>query len=194
MARKKKLEFRPDPTGSGLLSKLYLTNTQRKAALKWTLYSLVWVAVMVCQDVIWGQWTLFHGRIDLTPCVVILICVLEGAEGGSVFALLSSLFYAYSGSAPGLYVVGLLTVVAIFAAIFRQDYLQPGFFTNWLCTAAAGLVYQLCVYASGLFLGQTYAGRIDAFLMNALLTAVALPVVYPLFHKISRIGGEPWNE
>lgn len=194
MAKRKQRDFRPDPTGAGLLSKLYITPSQRKTILKWALYSALCVAVLVVQDVVLGRVSLFGGTVDLTPCVIMLVCVLEGTESGGVFALLASLFYLYSGSAPGAYCIVLVTVPAILAAAFRQNYLRRGFGAHWLCTVVPALVYQLGVYGIGVFFGQTYPERITAFLMNVLLAALALPVVYPAFGAVSKIGGETWRE
>lgn len=188
------MDFRPDPTGSGLLSKLYITPSQRKTILKWVLYSALCVAVLVVQDVALSRMSLFGGIVDLTPCVIMLVCVLEGAESGGVFALLASVFYLYSGSAPGTYCILLVTVPAVVAAAFRQNYLRRGFGAHWLCTVIPGLVYQLGVYGIGVFFGRTYPERITAFLMNILLAALVLPVVYPAFGAVSKIGGETWKE
>ena len=49
MARKK-IEFRPDPTGYDVAGKLHLTRQQRQSLLKWVLYSLVCVLGLVLQD------------------------------------------------------------------------------------------------------------------------------------------------
>ena len=40
MLFKRKRDFKPDSTGKGLLSKLYLTPRQRLTILKWTLFGL----------------------------------------------------------------------------------------------------------------------------------------------------------
>lgn len=191
---KKKLQFRPDPERSGLLSKLYITPTQRRKIAKWLLYSLLCVAVLVVQDVVLSRVRLFGGMVELVPGVIMLVCMLEGAENGGVFALCASLFYLYSGSAPGTYVLVLITVPAILAVIFRKNFLQRGFSANWLCTAAAAFVYQLGVYVMGVFLTNTYPGRIGVFLTNALLASAVLPLLYPAFRAVAKIGGEKWKE
>ena len=46
MARKK-IEFRPDPTGYDVAGKLHLTRQQRQSLLKWVLYSLICVLGLV---------------------------------------------------------------------------------------------------------------------------------------------------
>lgn len=194
MAKKKKLEFRPDPTGSGLWNKLYITPAQRKKIFRWTLYSLVCVALLVVQDVILSRLKLFGGVVDIAPCAIMLVCVMEGAESGGVFALIASIFYLFSGSAPGAYCVALIVIPAVAAAIFRQNFLRRGFGSHWMCTAMAAVVYQMGVFAVGLLMGYTRLGRVTAFAMNALLALACLPAVYPLFELISKIGGEKWKE
>lgn len=191
---KKKLQFRPDRTQSSLWSKLYITPRQRKTILKWMLYSAVCVGTLVVQDVILSRFHLFGGTVDLTPMLLLLICVLEGAEVGGVFTLAASVFYYYSGSAPGTYVILLLTCLGIGAAMFRQNYLQRSFSAHWICAVAAFFAYQTGVFAVGVFLTHTHPGRFGAFMMNGLLGAVAVSLLYPALTAIGKIGGTPWKE
>ena len=193
MARKKQ-EFKPDPEGTGLLSKLYITPAQRLTALKWALYGALFLAVLVVQDVILSRLTLFGGRADLTSAVILLICVIEGADSGGIFALLASVFYVLAGTAPGEYAVVLITALGITAAVFRQNFLYRSFMPRWLCTWAAVLVYQLTVFLIGVFMTQTNFSRFTVFLMNALLAGSCLLPLYPIAARISRIGGETWKE
>lgn len=191
---KKKLQFRPDRMESSLWSKLYITQKQRKTILKWTLYSALCIGTLVVQDVILSRLRLFGGTVDITPVLLLMICVLEGAEAGGLFTLLSSTFYYFSGSAPGTYCILFLTCLGVFAAVFRQNFLQRGFSAHWICTVSVGFVYQLAVFGMGLFLTRTHPGRVTAFLMNAVLGAAALPLLYPCLTAIGKIGGTPWKE
>ena len=191
---KKKVEFRPESTGSSLLSKLYITPNQRKKLYRWLSYSAVSIALLVIQDVILWRFELFGGVIDIVPAAIILICVMEGAESGGVFALCASIFYYYSGSAPGAYCITLLVLPSVAVAMFRQSYLRRGFVSHWLCTAVAAFVYQTGVFAMALFLGNTFFSHWLSFLMNAALGMAALPVVYPLLNAVSQIGGDKWKE
>ena len=191
---KKKIEFRPDSTGASLISKLYITPTQRKKLYRWLAYSAICIALLVIQDVILWRVELFGGGVDLIPAVILLVCVMEGAESGGVFALCASIVYYYSGSAPGAYCITLLVLPGVAAAMFRQSYLRRGFASHWICTAAAALVYQLGVFAMGLFFGNTDWSHWFSFVMNACLGIGVLPVVYPLLNGVSQIGGDKWKE
>lgn len=55
--------FLRNDTGEGttLAGKLYLTPRQRSAILKWLLYSLSFLLILVLQDVIFSQVKLFGG-------------------------------------------------------------------------------------------------------------------------------------
>jgi len=191
---KKKLQFRPDRMESSLWSKLYITKQQRKTILKWALYGALCIGTLVVQDVILGRFHLFGGTVDITPMLLMMICVLEGAEVGGVFTLATSVFYYYSGSAPGTYCILFLTCLGILAAMFRQNFLQRSFSAHWICTAVVGFAYQIAVCCMGLFLTHTHPGRVTAFLMNGLLGAAALPLLYPALTAIGKIGGTPWKE
>lgn len=190
----KKYEFKPDKFRSGFWNKLYLTQKQRKAILKWLLYAAVLLVLSVLQDVILCRVRLFGATTDLVPCGIFLICVLEGVESGSVFALVAALVYLFSGTAPGAYCVIFITALGVAVTCFRQSYLQKGFSAAMLCTAAAMMLYELAVFFIGLFLGLTFFGRIGAFCLTGGLSLIAAPLLYPMMHAIGGIGGETWKD
>ena len=193
MARKK-IEFRPDPTGYDVAGKLHLTRQQRQALLKWLLYGLVCVAGLVLQDSMLARVRIFGGGFQLAPALVILICVLEGCESGSVFALSASLVYVFSGSAQGRYCIVLLTLAAVLAAAFRQSYLRRGMGSDLTCVGAAMLLYELAVFFVGLALELTYSERWFAAVMTALVSTLTAAVLYYPVKHIGTIGGNVWKE
>ena len=190
MARKN--EFKPDKPYSGFWEKLLLTRLQRKALLKWCLYSLVLVALSVVQDVLLCRVQIFGATTELVPCGVFLVCLLEGADRGCIFVLVASLLYLFSGSAAGIYVILFMTAVAIGATWVRQRFLQSGFGAAMVCTAAAMIVYELAVFIIGAFLGLTTLGRVGSFLLTALLTMIPAPAIYLVLRAIG--GGDIWKE
>ena len=192
--RRKKFEFKPDRDGVNLANKLYLTRRQRKSLLKWTLYSLVCVLALVLQDSVLAQFRLFGAVIDLAPCALVLVCIVEGAESGGVFALAGSLFYVFSGTAPGSYCVMLLTVYSVLAALVRSSFLRRSFSATWLMCAAALVAYEMSVFGMGVFLGDTYPQRYEVFLIRGLLSAAVIPLLCPLMGRIAKVGGELWKE
>ena len=190
----KKYEFKPDKPRSGWLSKLYLTQLQRRRLLHWVLYGLVLLVLSILQDVILCHMRVFGASTELVPCAIFLICILEGVEKGSVFALVASLAYLFSGTAPGPYAMVFITVFAIGATIFRQSLLQKGFRAAMLCAGLAMALDELAVFAIGLFLGLTHFGRWYGFLLSAGMSMLAAPLLYPILLSIGNIGGEAWKE
>lgn len=193
MARKK-YEFRPDPTGYDVAGKLYLTKQQRQAFLKWLLYSLVCVAGLVLQDSMLARLKLLGGGFDLAPALIILICVLEGCDSGSVFALGASMVYVFSGSAQGRYCIIYLTIAAVLAAAFRQSYLRRGAGSDLICVGVAMICYELAVFFTALFLELTYLGRWGVAVMTALVSTLTVGAVYQLVKYVGTMGGNVWKE
>lgn len=193
MARKK-IEFRPDPTGFDWVSKLLLTPKQRKSVLKWLLYSALCVAGLVLQDSMLSSARLLGGRFEVAPALIILICVLEGCDRGALFSLLGSMVYVFSGTGPDHWGILVLTLAAVLAAAFRQSYLRRGAGSDLICVGGAMICYELCVFCVGVFLQLTYPGRWSAFVMTALVSTLAAGLLYrPLTH-IGTIGGNEWKE
>lgn len=190
----KQKDFQPDRTGTGFLSKLYLTPRQRQSILKWFLYTVVLVTLSVLQDVIFCRMRLFGATTELVPCGIVLICLAEDMERGSIFSLIASCLYLFSGSAAGYHTIVLLTFLCIFVTFFRQSYLRKGFIASMLCTAAAVLTYEMLVFLFSVFLGQTRISRVPVPLTTTALTLISAPILYPLVRGISSIGGEAWKE
>lgn len=190
----KRNEFKPDKPRSGFLSKLYLTQLQRRAILKWLLYALVLVGLSVAQDVILCRVRIFGATTDLVPAAIFCICVLEQLQRGSVFSLVASILYLFSESSLGPYTIVFITALAVLVTYFRQSYLQAGFSATALCVVAATVLYELATFCMGLFLGLTTPARVGAFLITAVLSCVAALALYPVFMAIGRIGGQQWKE
>ncbi len=191
---RKKNEFRPDTYRQDLLGKLLLTRKQRQTMLRWVLYSLVCLIALLVQDVIMSRVTIFDTTTELVPAFILAVCILQGAESGSVFTLVASLIYYFSGSAPGIWCVPVLTTLAVVATIFRQAYLRKGLLTLLLCLTVSMLLYELSNFGIGVFLNYTYPARLGAFLLTAVMTVVVVPIVYPILMSIGKIGGETWKE
>lgn len=194
MLFKKKNEFRPDKTHSGTLSKLYITKKQRLSLLKWLLTALALVLLSVLQDVILSRFHILGATTDLLCGALLMVCILLDPEQGCFFILLGSVLYQFSGASPGPYVIALLTVIGLVIAIFRQAYLHQGFGSTMLCTGVAIMVYELLLFAIGAFVGNTHGSRLGIFALSGVYTVLVMPVLYPVFRAIGKIGGESWKE
>ena len=190
----KKIEFRPAPTGHHWADQLRLTPLQRKSVLKWMLYSAVCVAGLVLQDSMLARLRLFGGCFDVTPALIVLICVLEGSENGSLFALLAFMVYVFSGTGQGHYCIAMLTLAAVLATAFRQSYLRRGAGSDLICVGGAMVLYEMAVFTAGVVQGLTYRGRWGVFLMTAIISTLAAGAVYALLKYIGTIGGNAWKE
>ena len=192
MARK--YEFKPDKPRLGFFNKLFLTQQQRKTLLKWLLYALVLLMLSVVQDVLLCRVRIFGATTELVPCGIFLICLAEGLEGGSVFALVASCLYLFSGTAAGYYSITFITALAVAVTFFRQAWLIKGFLANILCAVFAVTVYEMLAFFVGAFLGLTPLSRIGGFFLTAMMTNLFAPAIYPVVRAISTIGGQEWKE
>lgn len=194
MAKKNRYEFRPDKVNNDILGKLLLTKKQFHSLLRWALYSLLCVAGLVLQDTVMSRLKIYGASTDLVPIIIFMICILQGAESSCIFALIASVCYLFSGSAPGMYCIPLITFISVLAAIFRQAYLRKGFSSLLLCCILALIVYEAGVFGIALFLNQAIAHRYYIFLLTTLFSLICVPVLYPILSSIGKIGGETWKE
>jgi len=190
----KKYEFQPDKPYSTWLNKLQLTHLQKLQVLKWGLYALLLIILSLLQDVVLCRIRFYGGSTELVPCGIFIICILEGTQRGCIFSLIAAFLYLLSGSAPGPHVLVLISFLSMLASALRQGYLHPGFLSTFLCTALAMALYELAIFAFCLLVGYVTADRFVSFMVPAVLTLAAVPVVYPFAKAICAIGGNVWNE
>ena len=190
----KRREFRPDKQKTNLLSHLWLTPKQQKVFLKWAFYTVLLMGISVVQDVVLSRVRLGGATTELIPCAIFLICILENSQKSCIFALVSSLLYLFSGTAPGIYSMVAITFLGVGVSIFRQTYLQESFSSACLCTAIAMVGYVLSNFLVGLFLGLTPFSRIIGFFITAGSSLLIVPVLYPVLKAIGAFGGYSWKE
>lgn len=192
--RKAKYEFKPDPKGTNFLKKLYMTRLQRLQLLKWGSYALACILLLVIQDVIMSRFRLFGATTDLAVAIIFLIAIYEGTENGSMFAIIASTLYWFSGSPPGPYVIAFITILTVGINLFRQMFWRRNFGSTALCTGIAIFAYELILFLAGMFLGLTIWPRVFVYLRTALYSCIAMLALYPLVRAISNIGGNTWKE
>ena len=192
--RARQPEFRQDTLGTGFLKKLYMTKQQRLRILRWLSYSLSCLAALLIQDNILSRLPIMGACIDLPAAVILLITVIEGTESGSIFVLLASTLYYFTGSAPGPYVVALMTVFGIGATLFRQAYWHRSRGAILLCACCALMLYEVGTFGGAIFMKLTRWDRIGRFLLSGLYGCALMIPLYPLMHKFGSIGGHTWKE
>ena len=163
-------------------------------ALRWLLTAFALVLVSVLQDVILCRVRLFGATSDLVCGALLLVCIMMDPEQGCIFILLGSVAYHFSGTSPGPYVIALLTGIGLMVSITRQAYLQQNFAATFLCTGIAIFVYEMLLGIIGAFLGHTTVSRLGIFALSGAYTVAAIPVLYPIFRGIGKIGGETWKD
>ena len=187
-------EFRPDSLETSFLAKLYMTRLQRLHLLKWTSLILLCIGLLAVQDVIMSRVKIFGATTDLIPCVLLLITVMEGIDVGSIFIVISSVLYQFSGFSPGPFAVGLLSIFGILATMFRQAYWHRNRNSILLCAGLSLMLYEIGVYVVAVITGLTNWYRFPVFLITGVLSWMIMIPLYPLINRIGQIGGSTWRE
>lgn len=197
MANKRRIErseFRPDPKPILWLKSLRLTKLQQLRLLKWVLYVITIVGALVIQDVIMSRVHLLGATTELAIPVILLITVIEGTEVGSLFVLIASVLYFYTGSAPNAISIGLLCFPGIFACLLRQMFWHRSRASITLFAGLAAMVYALGMYVAGVAQGLTRWDTLPLFALSGAYNVLAMIPLYPLIFKIGQIGGNTWKE
>lgn len=195
MARKRKVyEFKPDRERTSFWKQLYMTRLQRMQILKWGSHAALCVLLLTLQDVMMSQIRISGATTDLAVCVIFLIGLYEGTENGSLFALIASIIYLFSGSSPGAQCIALISCTTVGLNLLRQTLWRRSSGSILLCTCAAITIYEMLNFLFGIFVGNTIWERAGVFALVAAFTCAAAFPLYPLVKLISKIGGETWKE
>ena len=141
-----------------------------------------------------SQLRLFGATTDLAVGAILLITVIEGTDVGSLFVLIASMLYWFSGSAPTPVCIALLTAFGIGATMFRQMFWHRSRGTLTLCACLALTAYELGLFVTGIMQGLTYFGRLPSFLLTSAYTCLVMIPLYTLVNKTGLIGGNTWKE
>ena len=191
---RKKNEFKPDRTDSGTLKKLFITKQQRLAFLRWFLFSIGLLALSLVQDVVLSRFHILDATTNLVCGGLFLMCLMMSVDSCAIFALCASVVYYFAGFSAGVHCILLLTALAVFLNIFRHNYLRKNIFSLVLCSAIGLLIYEVLCFLFATFLEQTNIYRIRTACVTVLLTTAVLPLLYPFFVSIGKIGGETWKD
>ena len=195
MARKRKVyEFKPDRQGTSFFKRLYMTRLQRRQILKWFALAALCVLLLTVQDVMMSQIRISGATTDLAVCAIFLIGLYEGTENGSLFALIASIVYLFSGSSPGAQCIALISCTTVVLNLLRQIYWRRSSGSLLLCTCTAITIYEMLNFLFGIFVGSTIWDRFGVFVLVAVFTCITALPLYPLVKLISKIGGDTWKE
>lgn len=164
-------------------------NKTYRNVLMWTLYALLFLVVLVLQEVIFGKHRFFGVKLSLIPVAVVCICMHVGHEVGAIFALAASLVWCWSGADGGSVGIVTLTVTGILSG-----YLCDAVFARRLVPALGLSLGAVLFHEGALFLIKFYLGEADIGLwrwlpIQAGLSLLACPFLY-LFARLIRKAGD----
>ena len=170
-----------------MLKQLHLTRRQWLGILKWTLYALFFLFVMIVQTVILARLPIFGIKLTLVPLVLVCVCIREGPERGGVFALLASTVWCLSGADYGNLSIVLLTFCAVLSSVLCIAVLLRSFWTGAVCC-----LLTMVIHEGGILLFKVLLGRIaPSNLWRVVLPGVALSMLaYPLIYLIVKLIGK----
>lgn len=173
-----------------MFKKLYLTASQRREILKWTLYALVFLALLLNQTTLLGKFPIFGLKLNFVPLLLVCICIKEGPERGGIFCLITTLIQALSGVDYGGLSIAALTVCAVVSGILCNSVLNNRFLPALLCSFVTLVINETVIILFRVVLDRTAIQNLWLKAVPACaLSLVAFPVIYLLVKAIEKTGG-----
>lgn len=173
-----------------MLKHLHLTRLQWLGILKWSLYGLLTLAVLLLQTVLLAQLPILGIKLMPLPVLIVCVCVREGPEKGGVYAILATLFWCLSGADYGNLSVALIPIGSMLSAVLCRAVLTLRLLPTSLCCLAVTLVNATAIFVFKMILPPTLT--LDQYwrvlLPEVLLSMTFVPLHYALVKLIGRIG------
>lgn len=174
-----------------MLKHFHLTRRQWKSLLKWTFYSLLFLLVLVIQDVILAKHPLLEIKLHVVPLLIVCVCIREGPEGGGLFALLAALFWCLSGADYGNLSLAVVPIGSILAAVLCRAVLTVRFLPTLLSAFVISLLNETVIFVFKVVLtGLPLSNWPEILLPGLLLSMPALPLFYFAVKGIHKTGGQ----
>lgn len=169
---------------------LHLTRLQWLGILKWFLYGLLTLTVLLLQSVVLSQLPVFGAKLAPLPILIVCVCIREGPEKGGVYAILATLFWCLSGSDFGNVSVAIVPVGAILSAVLCRAVLTMRLLPVALCCLAVSLANESAIFLFKFILPPSVAlsNYWRVLLPTVALSMLFLPIHYALVKRIGRIG------
>lgn len=157
--------------------------------LMWGLYALLFLAVLLIQEIPLGRQRFFGAKLNLMPMTVVLITMHLGHEVGGLFGLLAGCFWCMSGADDGSAAILTWTVLSI-AAGYLCDVMFPRRFLPALALSLAALLFHggIVFLLNVLLTGAPWSLCLQT-LISAGLSLLACPVLYFLCRAIGKVVG-----
>lgn len=174
--------------------KLHITRLQWRIFLKWALYAAAFLATVVLQTVILSRLPVFGAKVNLVPYFIGCVCIIEGADSGSVFALITSLVWAMSSGDLGYVSILVLTCGGMGLGLLMQKLFRRQLLTCIALCFALSLCHESAIFLLRLFLDAAAGSQFFRILIPGVLLGIpSCPVFYYLFRVIHRVGGNAWT-
>ena len=173
-----------------MLKYFHLTKSQWLGILKWSLYGLLTLVVLLLQTVVLSQLPVFGVKLAPLPVLIVCVCVWEGPEKGGIYAILATLFWCLSGADYGNISVMVIPVGAILSAVLCRAVLTLRFLPAALCCLGVTLANASAIFVFKLILPPVVAvsNYWRILLPGICLSMLFMPIHYALVKLIGRIG------
>ena len=142
-----------------MLKYFHLTKRQWQGILKWSLYGLLTLLVLLFQTSVLAKAPVLGTKLAPLPALIVCVCVREGPEKGGIYAILASLFWCFSGADFGNLSVAVIPIGAMLAAVLCRAVLTLRFLPTGLCCLAVTLLNASVIFLFKLILRPPWRWR-----------------------------------
>lgn len=170
---------------------LHLTKLQWLSILKWTLYAVLFLFVLMTQNVVCGQFPVFGLKLSFLPILLVCICIREGTERGGIFCVIATTIMCLSKTDYGNLSVAVLTILAMLSAALCHSVLVNRLWSVALCCFIVSIVNETAILLFRSVLDRTAISNLWLVaLPTCLLSMLGCPLLYVTVRAIGKIGAQ----
>lgn len=159
--------------------------TTRDFGIKWLAYALALLPVWLLEEFLFSRYPIAGVKPMLLPLAAAAVATLEGASGGTGFALAAGvLFDAAQGTVPGVFTL-LLTLMGLCSGLISRYALRQNLVGCFLCSFLTLTAIDLLRVLARLAVGVAAPAALLLFAGKELLLSLCfVPPIYLLFRWV----------
>lgn len=164
-------------------------NQRTKKIIMWLLYALLFLAVMLVQNMLFGRLRVWGVKLNLMPVVIACIGLWTGHEAGGFFGLIAALVWSATGADDGSLSIVSFTLIGIFAGWLCDCVFSRRFLPAMFLSLAAVFLHELALFLLKYYLESASFSLLAWVPATAALSLLTAPALYLLAKAIGKAGG-----
>lgn len=167
--------------------------TKRNWMIKWSLYGVGLLFVLLMQIFITDRIIIFGVRPILIPLAVVIVAAFEGTVGGAGFGLYAGILSFAAFYEANIPLIIIYPVIGLLTGLIAEYIIQSNLVCSFLCSLGYLALFELWNIVVQLFGGTSFPLLLRVAIPEMIYSILLFFLLYLLFRAIFRRVGGIWS-